>query len=1218
MTKIIDYINKLSKFHKVTILILTLGLILILSIGIPSLARLKNRVTINGAPIWNGSVATSYNSGSGTEPDPYIISNGEQLAYFSKQLENNNYENTYFALSNDIILNKGIFNYDDVDKIKYTINEQTYYVALYSNEYYENSNREGEEIGSINIFNSLSNFKGYFEGNSFIIYGVYITDEEEDELALFTNLQGNVKNLYVENSIIYGGNTTGGIASSTNNASLKNILFDGFVIGKNSDIDKNVGINLNISSINLQNTEKIDNINLTNNIPFIGGDIISTSITGNYSINGASESEVIIKINGTTISNGSFEVNLGSSILNSIDISSITTSQNNPTLSFSNVSYNVVYKYGVAGGIIGISKNTTTLENTINKATIYGYSNVGGLVGVTTNALNIKQSYNTGIINSGFSGGGLIATIEKSSGNVSINKSYNVGNTIASNVGGLVGIISNNTGSISIEKSFNAFDNACIDEISGSSVSVNNVYFISEGNALNVGSINGSFTSTSLSNLKTKNYVLTNLIFNEFVDFDDLETNTENVWIYDNNSLPILFVDDVNDPIANLHVSVYSWNNYSNKLSSVQMSSNITFSVEDESELNPTKEKYYYIRNSNEPLTKSELSGLTWNEYDDVVRIRDEGSYVIYVKVIDYDDNVTYINSDVLILNLSTTLLSVSLNEDDWSNFRYNIENIYLDRSSEVVVDIHEASEISNIKYFVSDEVLDISDLNELNETQWSIYEEEIDINEVGKYIVYIKVIDIDNNVFYINTDYIILDGYTENNLIIGRNSSNYNSEHLYITNKSTISLNISYLKENADDLSNHTHNLISSIPLPLNSKITLIDEITNKVYEYKVATSTNSYSFSLFKAIGTDDTSKYYQESSYYNNGTISENFTIILDLFDTNISTNYENVELSVILNDSNSNNVRPTIYESIKKVNIYSTIGEENSEAKILLSTDYTGSIKFNSNSSNNINLTSIINYKKVGNFKVIDTTYENKKMGISIKLVNENNEIVDREYLKSIGFKIGNKSYYPSEDNVVRINLGNGIEDVSKILTISTNENSNNLGEGNYSFKISGFASYDGNHYDELNSNELNISAVSVAKTSSTHKFNVLMDEAQRIIFKSNEEFEMQFKILQKELRNPNIKVSLYKKAELTAYNQTYTLVDLASYVSNSLDKYEDNIYWVTDDPVEYDGTEETYNNFELNLITENFENNGYKFVFDIYEGAKKVSSIEKYFIVRQVG
>lgn len=36
--------------------------------------------------IWDGSVADSFAGGSGTEDDPYLISNGKELAFFQNVL----------------------------------------------------------------------------------------------------------------------------------------------------------------------------------------------------------------------------------------------------------------------------------------------------------------------------------------------------------------------------------------------------------------------------------------------------------------------------------------------------------------------------------------------------------------------------------------------------------------------------------------------------------------------------------------------------------------------------------------------------------------------------------------------------------------------------------------------------------------------------------------------------------------------------------------------------------------------------------------------------------------------------------------------------------------------------------------------------------------------------------------------------------------------------
>lgn len=1238
MSEIRRFINKLSEFQKITCLVLILCFVLLLSVGIPTLARYKNRSTIITASVWNGSVATSYRKGNGLADDPYIISNGSELAYFSTQLSNNDYNNAYFTLSNDIVLNDGIFNYDPDYGIQYILDDQIYYVDYYSNKYYDNVNRDGTEIGTINIFNSLDGFKGNFDGGSFTIYGLYLTDENSDEVALFTNLQGNINDLYAENSIVYGGIVTAGIASTTNNSSLSNILFDGYVVGRSTELTRNINTIPTASVINLQNTETTDYIDLTNNIPFIGSEIVSTSITGNYVINGPIGAEASIKINGITVTNGSFEINLGNSVIDSIPVLTYTASEE-ATLTFSNLSYNIVYKYAVSGGIVAICNNTI-IENTINKASVYGYSASGGLVGVTTNLININQSYNTGNINSEYVSGGLVGTIEKSSNNIVVSKSYNTGDMIALNIGGLIGIINNNLGSVAISNVFNtSTTNYSIGTIDSTTVNVTGAYFVNGVTGINDGVINGVFTSISMSNLKTKSYAVTDLSFNEFTDFDDLAANNQNVWVYENDSLPILFIDDISNPIANIHVNVYSWNNLSTELSTVKLNSNITFSIEALDDLVPLKEQYYYISNSINALTKEEISQIdSWNSYSDIVQISEEGIYVIYVKVVDYDDNVTYMNTDLLVLDLSGSTVSASIDGSTWSDLRDNLNYTYIDRPRYVNVEaIDDLSGIESVKYYVTDEILSTSDLDGLSESSWTNYSNGILINEIGRYIVYVQVIDNCNYITYINTDYIILDGYVESGLTVGRNSSSYLDADAYITDKSAITLNISYSNTSASNLSGYTHNLMSNILLPIGSKITLIDHITDKVYEYLITTDTDIYNYNnscdvsdldcmkvatypvtLFKEIGTGSADKLFSENTYYDNGVVTENFTVALDLSSTNIGANYNNAIIYMELHGPDDISVRPTLYSTIEEFNIYSNSSSGDADASLYLTTNYNGDgIIFNSDSLTNISITSGINYKYVNGFKIIDTTYEDRAIGLSIKLVDSNGNIVNRDYLKNIIFKVGNDIYYPEEDNIVRINLKSGITDVTKNLTIITYDNNGNLEEGQYYFKISNYAAYDGCYNDESNNTELSI-PVNVSDNSSNiiYSFDALMDDANRIINKADDEVKVSFSILQNGyLKNPNIRISLYKKDQLTAYNQDYSIVDLSYYVSDTLNRFEGNTYYVSTNPVKYNKYTKLYNSFELNLITANFENTGYKYVFDLYAGTKKIGTIEKHFIVK---
>lgn len=1232
MGKLKNLIDKLSKVQKIISLILILSLILLLSIGIPSLARFKNRVIIDATSVWDGSIASSYKDGKGTELDPYVISNGSELAYFQTQLQGNDYDNNYFVLSNDIVLNSGIFNYDHTDGIQYIYNDITYYVDEYTNKYYDNVDRDGTEVGTLNVFSSLNGFKGHFDGKSFRIYGVYITDENSEQLALFTNLEGDVHNLYVENAFVYGGIVTGGIASTSNNVSLSNILFDGYVVGKSTLVDKNTSVNSTASIINVENSETTNYINTINDIPFVGSEIISTSITGNYIINGATEAETTITINGITISGGSFSVDLGTDILDSVPVLTSTTVEGDVTLTFSNLNYNINYKYAVSGGIVGISNNVV-IENVINKAFIYGYSVSGGLVGVTTDILNINQSYNVGNIDSQYVSGGLVGVVEKSENDINILKSYNTGDITANDIGGLIGILKNNTGTVSINNVFNtSTTNFSIGTITSTTVNVSNAYYVNGVKAIYKGAVNGSFTTTTLVNLQTKNYVINNLDFNEFIDFNDLQTNSQNIWIYEKDSLPISFVDDLNNPIANIHASVYTWNNLSYELKSVKLNSNITFSIEEVDELNPFKEVYYYINNSSVPLTSAEISNIsTWNPYSDIVRITTEGFYVVYAKVVDYDDNVTYLNTDLLVLDFSGSSVSISLDDKAWTDLRENLNYEYIDRPKSIVVDASDnLSGVASVKYYITDQIFNGESLDALDSSNWSTYSTPITVSQIGTYIIYVQVIDNCDSITYANSDFIVLNGYTTNFLRVGRNESSYVDAKPYITNKSTITFNYSYLNSSATPLTDHTHNLMSNLLLPLNTKIILIDNVKRKIYEYQISTSEDIYNyndscnskglecvktatipFTLFKEVGTGTTSIPFAESTYYDNGTVSEDYTIILDLSNTDISTNHNDVSLFIELHDSDGNNVRPTLYDTIETFNIYSMVDSSNSGANLYITTDYNnGPIMYNSDSTTNINITSGVSYKYIGEHRIIDTTYEDKEMGLAIRLVDINGNVIDKKYLKNVIFRMGTNEYYPEDDNIVRINLENGIADVTKTISIITYDDNIQLGAGTYYFKISSYASFDGRYHNNFDNAELSI-PISVLDNvlNIKYSFNVEMNDTNRIINKSEAGVNVTFDILQRgPLKKPNIRVALYKKNQLTAYNQDYTLVDLATHVSDVLNNCSGYVYYVTTNPVRD-------NPFQLNLITNTFENNGYKFVFELYDDQKKIGAIEKHFIVK---
>ena len=156
--------------------------------------------------------------------------------------------------------------------------------------------------------------------------------------------------------------------------------------------------------------------------------------------------------------------------------------------------------------------------------------------------------------------------------------------------------------------------------------------------------------------------------------------------------------------------------------------------------------------------------------------------------------------------------------------------------------------------------------------------------------------------------------------------------------------------------------------------------------------------------------------------------------------------------------------------------------------------------------------------------------------------------------------------------------------------------------------------DGKYYGSVLSSSILIPVI-VSKDNNIYdySFDVLFDSQNRIIDKGDK-VDLSFSVLEDKLDNPNIKVSMYKKDVLTAYNQDYSLIDMANYTDDSLDRYIDSVYYVSRDAVSY-SVNQDYNSFNYHLDTSNMDKTSYKFVFDLYDGNIKVGSISKYIIVR---
>ncbi len=172
-------------------------------------ARFTANVADIGYEVWDGSIATSFADGSGTEDDPYLISTGAELAYLAQCFNGRNtyylYLGKYFKLTNAIHLN-GI--------------EWTPIGTHY------------DEYGNSH---SSCTFDGYFDGNGYEISGLRITtstNRSRDYFGLFGYVDGGtITNLAVRNAEISFASTApisiGLIAGYTADGSISNCLAEG-------------------------------------------------------------------------------------------------------------------------------------------------------------------------------------------------------------------------------------------------------------------------------------------------------------------------------------------------------------------------------------------------------------------------------------------------------------------------------------------------------------------------------------------------------------------------------------------------------------------------------------------------------------------------------------------------------------------------------------------------------------------------------------------------------------------------------------------------------------------------------------------------------------------------------------------------------------------------------------------------------------------------------
>ncbi|MDO4543957.1 MAG: dockerin type I repeat-containing protein [Clostridia bacterium] len=377
--------------------------------------------------IWDGTIATSYAGGTGTATDPYLISNGAELAYLAQQVNTgSDYSyGKYFKLTAHICLNDTTNwqNWGTEDSEGNIIAPANEWTAIGC--YYDSS------------ANYTKTFQGTFDGDGYSVSGIYINKTSTDNpnyQGLFGYCYGaTISNIAVNESYIKGDYYVGGVvgyndatshSSEASTTTVENCYNTGTISG-----DSNVG----------------GVVGYSNAFSYSSG-ISNATIKNCYNTG---------KVSAKYGSGGVVGRSIATSFSSGLATATVTNCYNTGAV---NSTENVV------GGVVGYndagapSHGTAiaTVENCYNTGAIGG-SRVGGVVGqngaytdsgLATATVTVKNCYNTGTVSGGWYVGGVVGyndaysaySYSAKASTATVENCYNTG-TISGSwyIGGVVG-----------------------------------------------------------------------------------------------------------------------------------------------------------------------------------------------------------------------------------------------------------------------------------------------------------------------------------------------------------------------------------------------------------------------------------------------------------------------------------------------------------------------------------------------------------------------------------------------------------------------------------------------------------------------------------------------------------------------------------------------------------------------------------------------------------
>ena len=179
----------------------------------------------NGTDVWVGNIAEKFAGGTGTESDPYQISNGAELAYLAEKVNGGeSYSGNYFKLTSDIRLNA-----DDVPTAGDSLNSWTSIGNAMRKKFQGTFDGDGHTVEGLYI-NEKKTLRGLFGISAGTVKNLIVTGVIKNNIAQVGGVVGNNAKGYVINCGFYGqievsGSNRGGVVGAGTAANVKNCWF---------------------------------------------------------------------------------------------------------------------------------------------------------------------------------------------------------------------------------------------------------------------------------------------------------------------------------------------------------------------------------------------------------------------------------------------------------------------------------------------------------------------------------------------------------------------------------------------------------------------------------------------------------------------------------------------------------------------------------------------------------------------------------------------------------------------------------------------------------------------------------------------------------------------------------------------------------------------------------------------------------------------------------